>query len=326
MSERTVTTNGIDLHVVDEGPEDGPVVLLAHGFPELGYSWRHQIPALAAAGYRVLAPDQRGYGRSSRPDAITDYDIAHLTDDHLGLLDDVGAERAAFVGHDWGSMVVWQQALLHPDRMSGVVGMSVPYMPRAPMPPIEMLRQIMGDNFFYMVHFQEPGVAEVDLERDAGTTMRRMLCGTTTAADDDARAEAMARMFAPGPEGFIERMSEPDGLPDWLSQEELDHYTAEFTRTGFTGGVNWYRNLDRNWEMTEHLAGAKVEVPSLFIGGADDPVLVMSPPGVNDEHLADHRGNVIVEGAGHWVQQEKPDEVNRALLGFLDEVHGRGGR
>jgi len=322
MSDRTVTTNGVDLHVVDEGPEDGPLVVLAHGFPELSYSWRHQVPALARAGYRVLAPDQRGYGRSSRPEAIVDYDMAHLTDDLHGLLDAVGADRAAFVGHDWGSMVVWQQALMHPERVAGVVGMSVPYMPRPPLAPIGMLRQVMGDNFFYMIHFQEPGVAEVDLERDPATTMRRMLCGTTT-GDEDARAEAMTRMFAPGPAGFIERMAEPDGLPDWLSQDELDHYTAEFARTGFTGGVNWYRNLDRNWEMSAHLAGAKVEVPSLFIGGADDPVLVMSPPGVNDEHLADHRGNVVVDGAGHWVQQEKPGEVNRALLDFLDQLQWR---
>ena len=137
MSDRTVTTNGVDLHVVDEGPEDGPLVVLAHGFPELAYSWRHQIPALAHAGYRVLAPDQRGYGRSSRPEPIDDYDIPHLTDDLLGLLDDLGAERAVFVGHDWGSMVVWQLALLHPERVTGVVGMSVPFMPRAPLPPID---------------------------------------------------------------------------------------------------------------------------------------------------------------------------------------------
>ena len=140
MSDRTVTTNGVDLHVVDEGPEDGPLVVLAHGFPELSYSWRHQIPALAHAGYRVLAPDQRGYGRSSRPDPIADYDIAHLTDDLLGLLDDVGAERAAFVGHDWGSMVVWQMSLLHPDRVAGVCGMSVPFLPRGPMPPVKPVR------------------------------------------------------------------------------------------------------------------------------------------------------------------------------------------
>ena len=321
MTERTVTTNGVDLHVVDEGPDEGPVVVLAHGFPELAWSWRHQIPVLAAAGYRVLAPDQRGYGRSSRPEAITDYDIVHLTDDLLGLLDDVDAERAVFVGHDWGSMVVWQQALLHPERVRGVVGMSVPFLPRSPMPPLDMLRTVIGENFFYILYFQEPGVADADLGADAGTTLRRMLGGLTT--DVTTRdPEAATRMFAPGPEGFVERMSEPDGLPPWLTRAELDHYVAEFTRTGFTGGINWYRNFDRNWQLTERLAGAKVEAPSLFVGGALDPVLMMTPPGTGDADLADHRGNVLVEGAGHWVQQEKPDEVNAELLAFLADVHG----
>jgi pimeloyl-ACP methyl ester carboxylesterase len=324
-NSRTVAVNRVDLQVVDAGPADGPLVVLAHGFPELAYSWRHQIPALADAGYHVLAPDQRGYGRSSRPEAITDYDIVHLTDDLLGLVDDAGAAQAVFVGHDWGSMIVWQQALRHPERVAGVVGMSVPFTPRSVAPPIQMLRQIMGDNFFYMLHFQEPGVADADLGRDPAATMRRMLCGVTTAGDEQARAAAVTRMFAPGPEGFVDRLPEPAGLPDWLGQDELDHYIAEFTRTGFTGGINWYRNLDRNWELSEHLAGAKVEVPSLFIGGADDPVLVMSPPGANDEQLSDHRGNVIIGEAGHWVQQEKPREVNEALLGFLEEIHeGKG--
>jgi pimeloyl-ACP methyl ester carboxylesterase len=269
-----------------------------------------------------LAPDQRGYGRSSRPEAITDYDMVHLNGDLLALLDDVGAERATVVGHDWGSMVVWQLALRHPDRLRGVVGMSVPYMPRSVAPPIEMLRGIMGDNFFYMLYFQEPGVADQELGRDPARTMRRMLCGVKVdTSDPDAQAAAAARMFAPGPEGFVERMPEPGGIPGWLGQDELDHYIAEFSRTGFTGGINWYRNLDRNWELSADLADAKVEVPSLFIGGAEDPVLVMSPPGAGDEHLTDHRGNVIVADAGHWVQQEKPAEVNAALLDFLAGVH-----
>jgi pimeloyl-ACP methyl ester carboxylesterase len=323
ITHRMLAADGVELHVVDAGPADAPVVVLAHGFPELAYSWRHQIPALTAAGYRVLAPDQRGYGRSSRPAEVTDYDMPHLTGDLLALLDDVGAERATFVGHDWGSMIVWQQALRHPERVTGVVGMSVPIMARSVAPPIQMLRQIMGDNFFYMLFFQEPGPADEDLGRDPATTMRRMLCGTSVAGDEMARAEATARMFAPGPEGFVGRMREPDGLPGWLSEAELDHYIAEFTRTGFTGGINWYRNIDRNWELSLQLDGAKVEVPSLFIGGADDPVLVMSPPGVADELLTDHRGNVIIPAAGHWVQQEKPDEVNAALIGFLDQIHRR---
>jgi pimeloyl-ACP methyl ester carboxylesterase len=313
-----VAVDGVELSVTDVG--SGPPVVLAHGFPELAYSWRHQIPALADAGYRVLAPDQRGYGRSSRPERIEDYDIMALTGDLLALLDDIGEERAVFVGHDWGSMLVWQLSLLAPERVAGVVGMSVPFLPRAPMKPIELMRMAFGDSFFYILYFQEPGVADADLGRDAATTMRRMLAGLRKPGDlSPAEAEALA---AGDGRGFVERIPEPDGLPDWLSQAELDHYVAEFSRTGFTGGINWYRNFDRNWERTEHLAGAKVTVPSLFIGGSDDPVLTMSPPSVQDEWLTDHRGTVLVDGAGHWVQQEAPEQVNEALLGFLAELHG----
>jgi pimeloyl-ACP methyl ester carboxylesterase len=318
--ERTVAVDGVVLHVVEAG--SGFPVVLAHGFPELSYSWRHQVPALAAAGCRVLAPDQRGYGRSTRPEAITDYDIEHLTGDLLGLLDDIGEERAVFVGHDWGSMVVWQLALMAPERVAGVVGMSVPFIPRGPMPPIEAMRAALGDAFFYILYFQEPGVADADLGRDVATTMRRMLCGLSTA---NADPQAAVSMFANDDRGFVERMPEPAGLPDWLTQEELDHYVAEFSRTGFTGGINWYRNFDRNWTLTEALDGSKVTVPSLFIGGAQDPVLMMTPPAAMDGWLEDHRGTVLVDGAGHWVQQEKPDEVNAALVDFVEQVRRDGG-
>jgi pimeloyl-ACP methyl ester carboxylesterase len=303
--ERTVAVNGVELHVVDEG--EGPPVILAHGFPELAYSWRHQIPALASAGYRVLAPDQRGYGRSSRPTEISDYDIHHLTDDLLGLLDDIGEEKAIFVGHDWGSMVVWQMSLLHPDRVAGVCGMSVPFLPRGPVSPVTMMRQVFGDSFFYILYFQEPGVADANLAADTRRTMTGMLAGMGGGTIPEVGPDA----------GFSERMPIPDRLPDWLSQAELDHYISEFERTGFTGGINWYRNFDRNWETTPQLDGAHVTVPSLFVGGALDPVLIMSPPSVGEDHLDDHRGTVIIDGAGHWVQQEKPDEVNAALLEFV---------
>jgi pimeloyl-ACP methyl ester carboxylesterase len=313
IRERTIATNGVELHVLEAGPENGPPVVLAHGFPELAYSWRHQLPALAEAGYRVLAPDQRGYGRSSRPEAVEDYDILHLTDDLLGILDDIGEERAVFVGHDWGSMVVWQQALLHPERVAGVVGMSVPFLPRGPMPPTQLFAMIAESAFFYIHYFQEPGVADADLGRDPATTVRRMLAGLASAGTDPAR-------MAKDDRGFVERLPEPDELPDWLSQEELDHYAAEFSRTGFTGGINWYRNMDRNWATTEQLAGAVVEVPSLFVGGSADPVVRMTPPSIAHAALADHRGDVLVEGAGHWVQQERLDDVNRALIDFLEAL------
>ena len=312
--ERRVTTNGVELHVLDAGPEDGFPVVLAHGFPELAYSWRHQIPVLADAGYRVLAPDQRGYGRSDRPDDIADYDIHHLTDDLLGLLDDIGAERAVFVGHDWGSMVVWNMALLHPDRVAGVVGMSVPFVPRGERSPVEAMRFLFGDSFFYILYFQEPGVADADLGADPAETMTRMLAGLTTAGDGAADLSGLA---APNDAGFVERLPKVDRLPDWLTQEELDHYIEEFTRTGFTGGINWYRNFDRNWETTEALDGQHVTVPAGFITGGADPVGMMMPTAVMDGWLDDDRGRTTIEGAGHWVQQEAPDEVNAALLEFL---------
>ncbi len=317
VRERTVTVGDVDLHLLEAGTE-GPLVVLSHGFPELAYSWRHQLPALAAAGYRVVAPDQRGYGRSSRPEALEAYDIVHLTGDLIGLLDELGEDTATFVGHDWGAMVVWHLALLHPDRLDGVCGMSVPFVPRSSAPPIEMMRAMFSGMFFYMVYFQEPGVADAELGRDPARTMRRLMAGLTRPGE--LTPEQQQAAFADDGRGFVERMPEPDGLPDWLGQEELDHYIAEFSRTGFTGGINWYRNMDRNWGLTADLAGAEVTVPSFFIGGRDDPVLTMSPPERQDAWLADHRGTVLVDDAGHWVQQQAPEQVNAALLGFLDQL------
>jgi pimeloyl-ACP methyl ester carboxylesterase len=315
MTERTVATNGVDLHVTEAGDPAAPPVILCHGFPELGYSWRHQLPALADAGYHAVAPDQRGYGRSSRPEAVTDYDIAHLTRDLLGLLDDLGRERAVFVGHDWGALVAWPLALLAPERVAGVVGMSVPFMPRnEARPPVESMRFLFRDVFFYMLYFQEPGVADADLGADPATTMRRMLGGVR---QEGGSAVDPARMFADDGRGFVERLPEPDGLPAWLTQAELDHYVAEFTRTGFTGALNWYRNLDRNWELLAATQGAKVAVPARLICGSADPVMLMTPPTTQDGWLTDDRGTVVVDGAGHWLQQERAAEVNAALVEFL---------
>ena len=316
VTERTVRTPGAELHVVEAG--SGPLVVLAHGFPELSYSWRHQMQPLADAGVHVVAPDQRGYGRSSRPERVEDYDLLALTGDLLALLDDAGEERAVFVGHDWGAMLVWQLALLAPERVAGVVGMSVPFLPRGPMPPTKLLRQVLGDSWFYILYFQEPGVADADLGRDPATTMRRLLCAMPS--DDEVGIDPAA--LAPDGRGFVDRIPEPDGLPDWLTQEELDHFVAEFTRTGFTGPINWYRNFDRNWALTATLDGAHVSVPSLFIGGSRDPVLLMSPPELAEPYLDDHRGTVLVEGAGHWVQQQSPREVNAALLDFIAGLGG----
>lgn len=315
-TERLVETNGVQLRVIEAGERGAPVVILAHGFPELAYSWRHQIGVLADAGYHVLAPDQRGYGGSSRPEQIEAYNIHELTADLVGLLDDVGAERAAWVGHDWGAVVVWNAPLLHAGRVAAVAALSVPVLPRARVPPTQAFRDRFGENFFYMLYFQEPGIADSELNGDPARTMRRMIGGLQTPDDPSA---AM-RMLAPGPEGFIDRLPEPDRLPTWISQEELDHYISEFTRTGFTGGLNWYRNFDRNWETTAELADATISVPSLFLAGTADPVLSFTRADRVTEVISGPYRQVMIDGAGHWLQQERPDEVNAALLEFLNGV------
>ena len=310
IAHRSITTNGITMHVAELG--EGPLVVLCHGFPELWYSWRHQLGPLADEGFRVVAPDQRGYGATDRPPAVEDYDIVHLTDDLLGLLDAVGEERAVFVGHDWGAPVVWNLALRAPDRVRAVVGLSVPFIPRSQTDPISVFEAIFADNFFYMLYFQELGVADADLGRDPGDTLRRFMSALSADGGDDKY-----RLLPRQGTRLADWLPEPGALPGWLTEDDLDYYTAEFTRTGFTGGLNWYRNLRRNWEITEDLSTTKVAAPALFIAGALDPVVRMSPPSRMQEWVPDLRAVVMLPDTGHWTQQERPAEVNEALLEFL---------
>ncbi|MEY2474812.1 MAG: hypothetical protein QOG87_127 [Actinomycetota bacterium] len=316
ITHRTVATNGIEMHVAEAG-DAGPLVVLCHGFPETWSSWRHQVPALVEAGYRVVVPDQRGYGGTTAPTPVEDYDLTHLTGDLLGLLDAMGEERATFVGHDWGSMVVWTLAQRHPERVRAVVGMSVPATPRGPMRPIELMRQLFGDTFFYILYFQEPGVADAELGADPKKTLRAFM--HTIAGDSPS--DAWKVLPAAG-HGLLDSLTDTDEPIPWLPEAELDAVAAEFTRTGFTGGLNWYRNVDRNWEQGEAFADRTIDVPSLFLAGEQDPVLLMAPPSVMEGLVTDLRDTVLVPGAGHWVQQERPDEVNRALLGFLASIRG----
>jgi pimeloyl-ACP methyl ester carboxylesterase len=310
VSHRIINTNGIQMHIAEQG--EGPAVVLCHGFPELWYSWRHQIGALADAGYHVIAPDQRGYGRSDRPQAIEEYDILHLTDDLLGLLDALGEERAVFVGHDWGGPVVWTLAQRAPERVRAVAALSVPFVPRSRSDPIELMKRRFGDNFFYILYFQTPGVADADLDRDPDDTLRRALRATST--------RETARGLRPLPRrgiGWREWLPEPGALPEWLTEADLDYYVGEFTRTGFTGGLNWYRNMTRNWELTEDLARTKVVVPALFLAGEQDLVAQFMSDAAMDEWVPDLRAKIKLRATGHWVQQERAAEVNAALLEFL---------
>ncbi|MGV0790432.1 alpha/beta hydrolase [Mycolicibacterium sp. XJ1819] len=313
MRERFVETNGVRLQVTEAGDRGAPVVVLTHGFPELAYSWRHQLPALAAAGFHVLAPDQRGYGGSSKPADVEAYNVVDLCADVVGLLDDVGAERAVIVGHDFGGVVAWTAPLLHPDRFAAVAGLSVPPVPRSRVPTTQAFRRKFGDNFFYILYFQEPGPADAELNRDPATTMRKLLGSLTTSADE---AEAL-RMLQPGPQGFIDRLPDPNALPDWISEHEIAHYVEEFTRNGFTAPLNWYRCFDLNWKLTATTPAATITVPSLFIGGSADPTLAYTPRHRVGEVVAGDYREVMIEGAGHWIQQERPDEVNDELRRFL---------
>jgi len=310
MKQRTIETNGIRMRIAEDG--SGPLVVLLHGFPESWYSWRHQIPALAAAGYHVVAPDERGYGGTDAPAAIEDYDIFHLTGDIVGLLDALGEKQAVVVGHDWGALVAWHCALLHPDRFRAVAALSVPYVGRSPVPPLDVFRMLAGDNFFYILYFQEPGVAERELEADVRKTMRCFLyaaSGDVTEPPDFWQKPKTAK--------FLDGLPDPAKLPSWLTDTDVDYFTAEFQKSGFRGPLNWYRNFDRNWHETPELAGATIKQPALFIAGERDGVLAMVPVESMRPLVPDLRQLLLIPGCGHWTQQERPAEVNEALIGFL---------
>jgi pimeloyl-ACP methyl ester carboxylesterase len=317
LTHRTVETNGIRMHVAEAGA--GPLAVLCHGFPESWYSWRHQLPALAEAGFRAVAPDMRGYGQTDRPAAIDQYTLLHLVGDMVGLLDALGAEQAVIAGHDWGAPVAWHAALLRPDRFRAVIGLSVPYRPRGPVRPTTVMPQT-ADAVFYQLYFQTPGVAEADFERDVRQTIRSILYS----ASGDAPPAAGAVGMVPRQGGLLARMIDPATLPAWLTEADIEFYAGEFARTGFAGGLNWYRNIDRSWELLAPFAGARVLVPALYIAGDRD--LVVSFPGMDQlipnlsRFVPQLRGTVMLPGCGHWTQQERAAEVNAAMIDFLHQL------
>ncbi len=307
-----VRTNGIDMAVYEAGPKDGLPVVLCHGFPELAYSWRHQLPALAAAGFRALAPDQRGYGRTSRPEAIEQYDMPHLTGDLVGLLDALGLKKAMFVGHDWGGIVVWSMPMLHPDRVLGAVGVNTPFFARPPIDPIAAFRMMRGENN-YVVYFQKRGEADAILARDVERTFRFFMRKNVVSAKEFESAPQSAKNFE-----LLRALQEDEST--WrgellLSEEELRYFVDTYRRTGFTGGINWYRNLTRNWELSKDVE-QKVTVPSLMIMAEDDVVL---PPSLTEgmERYVPDLEKVLIKGSGHWTQQEKPEDTSRAMIDWL---------
>ena len=320
VQHRVVETNGMRLHIAEQGA--GPLVVLCHGFPECWYSWRHQLPALAEAGFHAVAPDMRGYGQSDRPDDIDQYTLLHLVGDMIGLLDTLGVESAVIVGHDWGAPVAWHAALLRPDRFRAVIGLSVPFIPRRPVRPTTTMPQT-ADAVFYQLYFQTPGVAEAEFERDVGMTIRGLLYSASgdTPRDSASRANPDTIGMVPRHGGLLSRSMVPPSLPPWLTEADIDCFVGEFTRTGFRGGLNWYRNIDRNWELLAPFAGACVNVPALYIAGDRDLVVAFRGMDQLIPNLSQFvpylQRTLILPGCGHWTQQERPEEVNAAMIDFL---------
>jgi pimeloyl-ACP methyl ester carboxylesterase len=312
------------MHIAEQG--SGPLVLFCHGFPESWYSWRHQLKALSEAGFHAVAPDMRGYGESDRPEAIDQYTLLHLVGDMVGVLDALGEQTAVIVGHDWGGPVAWHSALLRPDRFRAVVGLSVPYRGRGPNRPTTVMPQT-DTALFYQLYFQTPGVAETELERDPKTSIRRLLFG----ASGDAPRGSGGAWESGATVGMVDRKAgllgpipDPAQLPAWLTSSDLEYYAARFAMSGFRGGLNWYRNIDRNWELLAPYAGAKVTVPALYMAGDRDVVVAF--PGM-DQLLANLkvavpqlRKQTMLPGCGHWTQQERATEVNATLVEFLRSI------
>jgi pimeloyl-ACP methyl ester carboxylesterase len=308
-----VKANGIRLAIYEQG--EGFPVVLCHGFPELAYSWRHQLPALADAGFHAIALDQRGYGASDRPEAVDAYRIDHLCDDLVAVLDAKGIKKAVFCGHDWGGFVVWMMPILHPDRVAGVIGVNTPLGAPLPQPPISLLRQFRGkDN--YVVRFQEPGVADRALAADVKKTFQLLMRrGGLMNAKEFAKLppDAPERKFQ-----LLKMLEQPVstyGGEVFLTDDELNVFVTTYKKTGFTGGINWYRNIDRNWALTKNRP-YKIDVPCLYVGAADDVVL---PPSSADgmEKMIPQLDKRTIENCGHWTQQEQPDEFNTIVIAWL---------
>jgi pimeloyl-ACP methyl ester carboxylesterase len=314
VTTRRAAVNGVELELIESGDPSAPPVILSHGFPESAYSWRHQMAPLAEAGYHALAPNQRGYGRSSRPERVEDYGILALTGDLLGLLDETGYEQGVFVGHDWGALIVWELARLFPERVRALYVASVP-LPRWPARPTEAMRAAFGDRFFYMLYFQPVGPADDELGRDPRLTLAKTLYW----ASGDGFHVPSSLPPAEGT-GFLDQMGDvPDDLPSWLSWDDVEHYAEQFRHSGFFGPLSYYRNLDANYDVVRAVPFERIAMPVGFVAGDRDVVIARNPGHVEamQKALPDVRSVVLLPGIGHWTQQEAPEAFNAALLDFL---------
>jgi epoxide hydrolase A/B len=313
VTHRRIATNGIHLEVAEAG--DGTPVVMLHGFLEIGHSWRYQLPALAAAGYHGVAPDLRGYGGSDAPEPTEAYAMREMLDDIVGLLDALGEDRAVIAGHDWGANIAWAFGELHPDRTSALVVLSVPYKQRFPDRPTTMLRRFAGDHFEFTLYFQEPGVAERELEADIRSTIRRFMYSFS----GDAPAGLLDRLFRekPADAHVLDGMIDPPELPAWLTEADLDVYVRAYEHAGFRGALNRYRNVDRDWEELPQLGTTGIRCPVLFMAGDRDPPIMYGNLDAMRASVPLLRDAIILPGCGHWTHQERSERVNEAMMAFL---------
>jgi pimeloyl-ACP methyl ester carboxylesterase len=315
MDERLIETATTNQHVWEAG--SGPLVIFCHGFPELGWSWRHQVEAVAAAGYHAVAPDMRGYGGTDAPEGVEAYSIFRLVGDMVALVQALGETSAVVVGHDWGAPVAWHCALLRPDVFRAVACLSVPFTPRRanrpPIPTFQAIAKAMGKEF-YILRFQPPGI-EADFDANPEQMLRTAFRAYDGATPDEERSSGFLDPGLP----IMQALGKGGALPPWMDEADLKVYVDAFSAKGFTGPVNWYRNLDRNWAEGAFLQDKRIEVPGWFMVGEKDPVRGYSGSGEAEleQWVPDLRAKVVVPGAGHWIQQERPDVVNQALIEFL---------
>jgi soluble epoxide hydrolase / lipid-phosphate phosphatase len=318
FSHRFVNTNGIRMHVAEAGA--GYPVVMCHGFPEFWYSWRHQMRSLADAGMHAIAPDQRGYGETDAPPSIEAYTQREIVADIVGMLDAMGIKKCVIVGHDWGGFVAWNAALMAPERIDGVIALNTPFFARWPMKPMDLIRAMAGGNFHYIEYFQEPGVAEAELERDVRRTLRSLYQGAelVKGIDLDELRKVPAGVLGPAGGGLLDHLPDrPHG--DFLTDEDFELFVRAFEKSGFRGPLNWYRNIDRNWEESAGLLN-QVSQPALMITAELDVVLRPEMAAGMEALVPNLRRTVLIKGSGHWTQQEKPSEVNAAMLEFLADL------
>jgi len=321
FERKTLEANNGVVEYVEMG--EGPLVVMCHGFPESWYSWRHQLPALAEAGYHAVALSMRGYGNTTSPHSIDRYTIMDIIGDVVGVVNALSADDAVVVGHDWGAPIAWWSALVRPDLFRAVVGMSVPFTPAIGSLPDGMSVGTMmelnagPDRDYYRLYFQEPGKAEAELEADIGRAVRGFLYSVS--GDAVAAGHGPFDGHFPRGERFVDQLVVPDELPSWLTEDDVAFYVDELGRSGFRGGLNWYRNIDRITGCLAPWLGTQIRQPACYIGGSVDLIAGNTPDELATMRtgLADLRCELLLDGAGHWIQQERPAEVNAALLDFL---------